>query len=615
MQRLKYRKVRYYRSGFALVVALIFVSVFMAMSAGMAIKASATVQAARNHKLANRALNAALSGLECARYQVTKVPTFSTDTNTVTDAQANTIWTNLQTRLNTIRLGGQNVISQRFTDLNGSGDELLTAAVPVGQNGGQFRLRFRRYDTAPKTILIQSLGYDGAISRTVQVEATVTKSAEVLRYAIAGRGRMWLTGDTTIRGSIYSAYGKRADGSLINVSPFNTTPETRIEGTVNTILTKQEIDSLIYQLETLAEVPDGNGGYVSKPMFYYGTQAYDINGRPISDSYGPVDNNGFLLDSWGLPVYDGNGQRIAANFANRYYSAIDELQGYHEGVNYGQPNQTNIPGLKITDYNTTIYRNMIPNVIVSAGSAVIANGRLSTSGVPTVIEYFPHQPMSQGGYTQPKNSSSLKITRYVYQNKTLRNVRVDSNTNALFKNCTFEGVLYIDCATNTSSYFNNIRFENCTFNGVIVTNTPSQLSWQRNALYFTGSATFNNQSTIQEATILAPHFNVDLGNTNPIGNDINRLTGAIVGGIVDVRGNAVIEGTIISMADTSAYTSGFVTNIGATLNDGGSETTELGDVGTIVITPNPDNLLPSGITTPVIIKPKLDTYRELITME
>jgi hypothetical protein len=155
-----------------------------------------------------------------------------------------------------------------------------------------------------------------------------------------------------------------------------------------------------------------------------------------------------------------------------------------------------------------------------------------------------------------------------------------------------------------------VRFENCTFNGTIITNVPQQFNWKNNCLYFTGEAEFDNHSSIQEATILAPHFNVNLGNTNPNGGDDNVLTGAIIGGIVDVRGNAQIYGTIVSMCDTSQWTSGYVTNIGATLDDGGSETTEPGDVGDIDITPEEDQMLPSGITTPIVIKPLQSTYSE-----
>jgi len=139
---------------------------------------------------------------------------------------------------------------------------------------------------------------------------------------------------------------------------------------------------------------------------------------------------------------------------------------------------------------------------------------------------------------------------------------------------------------------------------------PQRFRWKYNCLYFTGEAAFNNTSEIQEATILAPHFNVNLGNTNPVASDNNVLTGAIVGGIVDVRGNAQIYGTIISMCDTSIYDSGYVTNIGATDLDGGSETTEPGDVGVISITPEEDKMLPSGITSPIIIKPLQNTYSE-----
>jgi hypothetical protein len=182
----------------------------------------------------------------------------------------------------------------------------------------------------------------------------------------------------------------------------------------------------------------------------------------------------------------------------------------------------------------------------------------------------------------------------------------------LFKNCTFNDILYLDCGTTGGTY-NNVRFENCVFNGPIITNTPNYSNstnwWMKNCLYFTGTETFQN-STDVPATILAPNFNVNLGNTNPNSGENNVLTGAIVGGIVDIRGNAEIYGTVIAMYDTSGYPSGYVNNIGATSGDGGSETTEPGDVGVINITPDPDKLLPSGIMSPIVIKSSQDTYSE-----
>jgi len=141
---------------------------------------------------------------------------------------------------------------------------------------------------------------------------------------------------------------------------------------------------------------------------------------------------------------------------------------------------------------------------------------------------------------EPGDTWNRQLNRHVYENQTFTNQRLPGNRNALFRNCTFEGVLYVDCSKNGSSQYNNVRFEDCSFNGPIVTEVPQQFKWEKNCLYFTGEATFNNTSNIQEATILAPHFNVNLGNTNPAQSDNSVLTGVIVGGIVDIRGNAQV---------------------------------------------------------------------------
>jgi len=296
------------------------------------------------------------------------------------------------------------------------------------------------------------------------------------------------------------------------------------------------------------------------------------------------------LDANDQPIFDADGDRV--------YSSEDQVKAYHEGINYGVP-YDNMPGMDISDYNTDMYNYALTDV----------------PSCPTEfrrVEYFPHAP---GNYSYPAtgtptHTTDLKLTRHVYENQTFTNTRLPDNRNALFKNCTFNGILYVDCYKSTSTYYNNVRFENCAFNGTIITDVPQILKWKQNCLYFTGTAAFDNQSGIEEATILAPHFNVNLGNTNPQQSDNNVLTGAIVGGIVDIRGNAQIYGTIISMCDTTQWTSGYVTNIGATLTDGGSETTELGDVGVITITPADDQMLPSGITSPIIIKPLKGTYSE-----
>jgi len=536
------------QSGVILVLSMIFLAVFSALAVAMASLSNVNTRVAANHHKTNSALYAAQSGLECAKYLVNTVTLAETGFNVVSDAEADVVWTDLCAHIQGTALDGQTVGSPtRFTDSVGSGDQINVLGMDLGDAVSSFSVRFYRHDSDKRTIKIQSVGTADQATRQVYMDMGVTKDSDVLNYAIASRGRMWLTGDTTIHGDIFSAWDRP------EISPYNMTSDCAVEGTINTVLTLDQVDNQSYQMETLNED--------------------------------------------GLPI-DADGNPLEENYDERYIGWDDEIQGYHEGINYDQLYQ-DMPGMDIGDYDTDSY---------TSGLSTIA----SCPSGDREVEYFPH---ASGNYNAPRDGSpnntwNRKLTRHVYEDQTLTDALLPNNRNALFRNCTFEGVLYIDCAKSTSSYYNNVRFENCVFNGVIVTDVPQSLKWKHNALYFTGPATFDNQSAVQEATILAPHFNVNLGNTNPQQSDNNILTGAIVGGIVDVRGNAQIYGTIISMCDTTQWSSGYVTNIGATLDDGGSETTELGDIGVIEVTPEEDKLLPSGITSPIIIKPQQNTYSE-----
>ncbi len=526
-------------SGVVLVVSMFIVAIIAVWSVSLFAISNTNAQVAYNHKKVDNALSAAQSGLEVAKYIAaqTSENLGETMTNTVSDDEANDVWNALGDKIVELGIGGVAVTRS---------SELITVSSLNFASGEDFTLNFSRSD--PRTIMVQSIGNNGDdISRTVSMDLSITKASDVLQYAIASRGRMWLTGDSTIYGDIFS------DWDRPEISPFNITSDSSVIGTVNTVLSLSDITDEGYQLETL-------------------------------DEYGNA--------------LDNDGNFLGTNYEDRYYSEDDEIQGYHENVNYEQSGD-NMPGMDIADYDTSGYKDW---VMYDGGNGIIPQSSVRE------YEYFPH---AADNYAVRSSSSSLQLNRYVYENETFTDQRLPGGRNAVFKNCTFEGILYIDTYSYDNYVCNNVRFDDCQFNGPIITSTPSNLDWRRNCLYFTGSATFQNIA-MEEATILAPHFNVDLGNTNPVEGESNELTGAVIGGIVDVRGNAQINGTIISMCDTTGWSSGFVTNIGATLDDGGSETTSLGDVGVISITPDEDRMLPSGITTPIVIKPDISSYSESI---
>ena len=547
------------RSGVVMVVAMVFILVFSALAVSMATMANTNAQLAHNQHSVNSALLAAQSGVELAKYIVgdKDVNLPSTGCNNIRPVDANAVLACLANYRYHTKFG----ILASTSTLAGVTTITLGALTVDGKS--TFTLQFGHDADDPNTIRVVSAGVAGSVTRKIFMSMAMGKNNDVMSYAIASKCRTWLTGDTTIHGNIYSAWKYQ------NISPFHITSDSTVDGTINTILTN-------VNPTTNDACPDLYAGTTKMP---YDLETLDANGNP---EYGPS--------------------------GNKVISTTDEIQGQYEAINYGVSygdKAANMPGMSLAQYDTSTYLSQT----TAPADSTIYNGTKNKSGTwsaTKVTEYMPH---ADGNYTLPA-SGGLALSRYVCQNKTLTNARVVANRNALFKNCVFNGILYVD--GGRSGYYNNVRFDNCTFNGPIVTYPSTYTSsgwWQRNQLYFTGTATFQNQTTVP-ATILAPNFNVDIGNTNPTSGENNILTGAIVGGIVDIRGHAEVYGTIISMFDTSSYSSGYVSNIGATLGDGGSETTDPGDVGVITITPAPDKMLPDGITTPIVIKPDLTSYAE-----
>jgi hypothetical protein len=272
---------------------------------------------------------------------------------------------------------------------------------------------------------------------------------------------------------------------------------------------------------------------------------------------------------------------------------MDDLHGEYDGVSYDNPDIVNFDA---SDFDMSMYADVTHHM---------------TSTDIKVEEYFPHAP---GDYTQPLHADSAKLSRMVIEGMTITDWNMPTGHNALFRNCTFEGVLFVGSGGFGT---NNIRFDNCTFNGVIVTepaNNFTEETWKKNVLYFTGDSRFDNQSDFQEATILAPNFNVNIGNATTLedGSD-SVLKGVVLGGVVDIRGNARIDGTVISMGDPdpdSSWTSAagqIATNIGFS---GESGEATLADSGAIVISPDENNMLPMGIKTKIIMVRDGNSYVE-----
>ena len=107
------QQVRGGRRGAVVVLAMVFIAVFSALAVAMVTVSGSNLQMASNQHKLNGALQAAQSGLECARYLVKTVALPQTNVNYVTDAQANQVWSNLCAFVRTTALDGQTVPAAR----------------------------------------------------------------------------------------------------------------------------------------------------------------------------------------------------------------------------------------------------------------------------------------------------------------------------------------------------------------------------------------------------------------------------------------------------------------------------------------------------------------------
>ncbi len=288
------------------------------------------------------------------------------------------------------------------------------------------------------------------------------------------------------------------------------------------------------------------------------------------------------------------------------YNSDDCIEGDHEGLGYNEPD---FGGYTTDDFNTSSYKEGTTNI--------------TTLDPP---DYW----LNQDPFPDASNYRR-RIDRPVYENRTFDNVYVPVGYNPKFINCTFQRIIYVDVdETKTLEDWphsqqhyvdpneecsNNVIFESCTFEGAVVTGVPRSYWWTQNALTFEGETTFTNDY-MPESTIMAPNFGVDIGGRgyDSEDNPDSKLTGIIVGGIVDIRGTAYVEGTILSMfcpgeellGSSARY---YGTNIGY-YYDGG-ECGDAGIPGNICIVPTPEYQLPYGIRQKYTIKAMTSSYKEL----
>lgn len=293
--------------------------------------------------------------------------------------------------------------------------------------------------------------------------------------------------------------------------------------------------------------------------------------------------------------------------------------------------------------------------IVSKTAFDAANNALSGSQTKATATAGDNKSVER----TPFGSTSWQATyqRPVFNGVTFKNVVIPKGLNAVFTNCTFEGVTFVESernitksggtvttnkddglnwaktkikganfsantplvgadatpvgtqtSTNGSTTGNNLRFNDCTFKGPLAGNYATAYTHFANSWEFTGATMFDNQVD-QTATIVSPQVNIEMGSFTDPNAAPSTLIGVVVAGNIDIRGYSSVDGSIIITGDGAGNTT--LAYFGASDSDTNASAMPEGGYGKLNIRYNPNRTLPDGINIAVDILPDPTTYKEL----
>ncbi len=261
-------------------------------------------------------------------------------------------------------------------------------------------------------------------------------------------------------------------------------------------------------------------------------------------------------------------------------------------------------------------------------------------------------------------TSQAIYKRPVYRNITFESCIIPRGLNALFIDCTFEKVTFVDTQpvtgsgsssgawnwidyrtdggpgsadrgrqvflpsrdlvgspsspdattqirTKGSEEGNNLRFDSCNILGPMAGNTVDVYTHCANSWEFGGNSVFNNKFD-DTVTICSPQVNIEMGSYEVGKTNGILMKGVVVAGNIDVRGEGCIDGSVIVTGDGAGNTT--LGYFGP--SDSTGSNFDPADVvarsGYLIIKYNSRRVLPDGVKIPLDLVPDQTTYREVL---
>ena len=240
-----------------------------------------------------------------------------------------------------------------------------------------------------------------------------------------------------------------------------------------------------------------------------------------------------------------------------------------EGTPYGAPSAADL-------YERPVYSGItFKNVKIPMGTNALFND-CTFIGVTFVEAYADNTHPSWPFYGQQNRDPATGALEWTYPQGADSEIALDKSwaepewegyddlPDPLFVNVDLNGdSITPDQCIDTKLLSNNIRFHNCLFVGSIVSTRTTVFHNKRNKVQFTGSTRFSDEhpdypddpaynpdsedmDAISRSSLMLPNYSVDIGTNNSDPDQDVHLQGAIVSGIIDIRGNATIDGVLLS---------------------------------------------------------------------
>lgn len=684
----------------------------LATTLGLAMYAASTTTTASATNLveAERARTAAESGLRWAAWRFTRMTRPKTTVGNITASVATTLWPTIRTSISNDYAA---MLTPAERTLTWSGGKYKSASIAIGNTGGgatdaRFVVEMQQhplYTGDPldaRYIRVTSTGTYKSATRSMSLDFKIDKK---VKYAIVGKVPIQLGRSTLVEGPIAMATPDKyppvymlSDFRHLNsqlatkIDNFSAFLKLRHKGYDNRVSVNNPDE---YNYAVSAGYSDTNGdSYIDEYDLFL--KHYDANNdKKISSTEftNPVTGQKYdadlftAIDNLGGPLYTGDplrdgyqdgiidnrdgytkvrGQIALATTANAWESNLgsQDIQDMIKGP-ISPTDTTELPvkfaatSTEMIDLNPANFEQCALGFKARSGtnagtpsktSTVIQNTVLAASDANggSVTEKTPFgSTVHQATYKRPK-----------FQNITFKNVQIPKGLNALFDNCKFEGVTWVEgerdittsggsVTTNkdegmnwaqrksNSSYANfdkdkalissgtpnssqtrtegstkgnNLRFNNCTFEGPISGNYATAYTHFANSWEFTGSTLFNNKAD-QTATIVSPQVNIEMGSFTDPSAAPSTLIGVVVAGNLDIRGSGIVDGSIIITGDGAGNTTQGWFGPSDASTDPSSPMPE-GGWGRLNIRYNQYRALPDGINIAIDILPEIDTYLE-----